>query len=189
MGRVLVTGAAGFIGSHVADALIARGHEVHVLDDLTGGFRENVPAGAQFVQGTIVDADAVERIFARVRPTHVYHLAAYAAEGLSHFIKRFNYTNNVIGSVNLLNASVHHGVDLFVFASSIAVRREPRVADDGKYGPASRRLTVSPNMQSSSSCAPATRCSASITSSSAPTTCSARVRTSATGIATSSASL
>ena len=121
MGRVLVTGGAGFIGSHVADALIARGHEVHVLDDLTGGFRENVPAAAQFVQGSIVDADAVERIFARVRPTHVYHLAAYAAEGLSHFIKRFNYTNNVIGSVNLLNASVRHGVDLFVFASSIAV--------------------------------------------------------------------
>lgn len=121
MGRVLVTGGAGFIGSHVADALIARGHEVHILDDLTGGFRDNVPSAAHFVHGTIVDADAVERLFARVRFTHVYHLAAYAAEGLSHFIKRFNYTNNVIGSVNLLNASVRHGIDLFVFASSIAV--------------------------------------------------------------------
>jgi UDP-glucose 4-epimerase len=121
MGRVLVTGGAGFIGSHVADALIARGHEVHVLDDLSGGFRENVPAAAEFVQGNVADADAVERLFARARFTHVYHLAAYAAEGLSHFIKRFNYTNNVIGSVNLLNASVRHGVELFVFTSSIAV--------------------------------------------------------------------
>lgn len=121
MGRVLVTGGAGFIGSHVADALIARGHEVHVLDDLSGGFRENVPAAAAFTQGSVADATAVDRLFERVGFTHVYHLAAYAAEGLSHFIKRFNYTNNVIGSVNLLNASINSGVELFVFASSIAV--------------------------------------------------------------------
>jgi UDP-glucose 4-epimerase len=121
MGRVLVTGGAGFIGSHVAGALLARGHRVHVLDDLSGGFRENVPPGAELVRGSITDADGVEQLFARGRFTHVYHLAAYAAEGLSHFIKRFNYTNNVIGSVNLLNASVRHDVELFVFASSIAV--------------------------------------------------------------------
>ena len=121
MGRILVTGGAGFIGSHVADALIARGHEVYVLDDLSGGFRENVPGAATFVQGSVADADAVDRLFARARFTHVYHLAAYAAEGLSHFIKRFNYTNNVIGSVNLLNASITSGVETFVFASSIAV--------------------------------------------------------------------
>ena len=121
MGRILVTGGAGFIGSHVADALIARDHEVHVLDDLSGGFRENVPAAAAFTHGSVADADTVDRLFSRERFTHVYHLAAYAAEGLSHFIKRFNYTNNVIGSVNLLNASIASGVELFVFASSIAV--------------------------------------------------------------------
>jgi UDP-glucose 4-epimerase len=124
MGRVLVTGGAGFIGSHVADALLARGHDVCVLDDLSGGFRENVPAGAEFVPGSVADADAVDRVFAGRRITHVYHLAAYAAEGLSHFIKRFNYTNNVIGSVNLLNAAVRHDVELFVFTSSIAVYGE-----------------------------------------------------------------
>ena len=55
MGRVLVTGGAGFIGSHVADGLIARGHEVYVLDDLSGGFRENVPAAATFVEGNIAE--------------------------------------------------------------------------------------------------------------------------------------
>jgi UDP-glucose 4-epimerase len=121
MGPILVTGGAGFIGSHVADALVARGHAVHVLDDLSGGFRENVPAGATFVHGSVADAGVVDQLFSRVPFTHVYHLAAYAAEGLSHFIKRFNYTNNVLGSVNLLNASIRSGVELFVFASSIAV--------------------------------------------------------------------
>ena len=121
MGPILVTGGAGFIGSHVADALVARGHDVHVLDDLSGGFRENVPPGAAFVHGSVADPGVVDELFARVPFTHVYHLAAYAAEGLSHFIKRFNYTNNIIGSVNLLNASIRRGVDLFVFASSIAV--------------------------------------------------------------------
>ena len=119
--RVLVTGGAGFIGSHVADALIARGHEVTVLDDLSGGFRVNVPSAADFVQGSIVDDQLVDGLFRASRFDYVYHLAAYAAEGLSHFIKRFNYTNNVIGSVTLLNAAINHGTRGFVFASSIAV--------------------------------------------------------------------
>ena len=119
--RALVTGGAGFIGSHVADALIARGHEVTILDDLSGGFRENVPTAAAFVAGSVVDDTLVNRLFDEHRFDHVYHLAAYAAEGLSHFIKRFNYTNNVIGSMNLLNAAINSGVQTFVFTSSIAV--------------------------------------------------------------------
>ncbi len=121
MSHILVTGGAGFIGSHVADALLAAGHEVTVLDDLSGGFPENVPAGASPVWGSVTDAALVDRLFAERRFDHVYHLAAYAAEGLSQFIKRFNYTNNVIGSVNLINASVNTGVKTFVFTSSIAV--------------------------------------------------------------------
>jgi UDP-glucose 4-epimerase len=121
MGRTLVTGGAGFLGSHVAAALIDRGHEVTVLDDLSGGFRANVPSAAHFVEGSIVDPSLVNAVFAEGRFTHVFHLAAYAAEGLSHFIRRFNYTNNVIGTVNLVNASVATSVDTFVFTSSIAV--------------------------------------------------------------------
>jgi UDP-glucose 4-epimerase len=119
--RVLVTGGAGFIGSHVTDALLARGHQVTVLDDLSGGFRENVPAGAAFVHASVTDDRAVTDLFASGRFDYVYHLAAYAAEGLSHFIKRFNYTNNVIGSVTLINAAINTGVKGFVFTSSIAV--------------------------------------------------------------------
>ena len=117
----LVTGGAGFIGSHVADEALRLGHKVVVLDDLSGGFETNVPREAIFVRGSILDHDLIERLFDRYNFTYVYHLAAYAAEGLSHFIKRFNYSNNLIGSVNLINASVNYGVKRFVFTSSIAV--------------------------------------------------------------------
>jgi UDP-glucose 4-epimerase len=121
MSTSLVTGGAGFIGSHVADELLSHGHKVVVLDDLSGGFEDNVPSGAVFVKGSILDVELVDRLFERYNFANVYHLAAYAAEGLSHFIKRFNYNNNLIGSVNLINASVNHGVRCFVFTSSIAV--------------------------------------------------------------------
>lgn len=117
----LVTGGAGFIGSHVAQHLLAAGHEVVVLDDLSGGFRDNVPAGACFIEGSVLDHALLRRLFDTYNFTYVYHLAAYAAEGLSHFIKRFNYQNNLIGSVNLINESVRHNVQCFVFTSSIAV--------------------------------------------------------------------
>jgi UDP-glucose 4-epimerase len=97
------------------------GHDVVVLDDLTGGFRDNVPQASHFVEGSILDHDLINRLFEQHSFDYVYHMAAYAAEGLSHFIKRFNYNNNLIGSVNLINASINHNVKCFVFASSIAV--------------------------------------------------------------------
>ncbi len=122
MTHVLVTGGAGFIGSHLTDYLIeVMGYSVVVLDDLSGGFRENIHPKASFVQGSVTNHQLVDQLFTEHRFSHVYHLAAYAAEGLSHFIKRFNYENNVIGSINLINASVNHGVRCFVFTSSIAV--------------------------------------------------------------------
>jgi UDP-glucose 4-epimerase len=121
MSRILVTGGAGFIGSHVAEELIKRGHAVTVLDDLSGGFTENLVEGTKFVQGSINDVELVNQLFEQARFDYVYHLAAYAAEGLSHFIKRFNYNNNLIGSVNLINAAINTGVKCFVFTSSIAV--------------------------------------------------------------------
>jgi UDP-glucose 4-epimerase len=121
MSKILVTGGAGFIGSHIVEELVNRGHAVVVLDDLSGGFVDNVAPEASLVQGSITDVELVDRLFAQEQFEYVFHLAAYAAEGLSHFIKRFNYTNNLLGSVNLINASVNHAIRCFVFTSSIAV--------------------------------------------------------------------
>lgn len=118
--RVLVTGGAGFIGSHLVDALVERGDEVVVFDDLSGGLASNVHPAAQLVVGSVVDPVAVERLFTSGFDI-VYHLAAYAAEGLSHFIKRFNYQNNVVGSMIIVNAAVNHSVKHLVFTSSAAV--------------------------------------------------------------------
>lgn len=139
---ILVTGAAGFIGSHVAEQLLRRGHEVVGLDDLSGGFTDNVPKGTVFIRGTVLDTALLSRLFAEHRITHVFHLAAYAAEGLSHFIRRFNYTNNVVGSMNVLNEAVKAEVRCFVFTSSIAVygagqtpmRESLRPEPDDPYG-------------------------------------------------------
>ena len=116
----LVTGAAGFIGSHLVDSLLAEGHTVIAIDDLSGGFAENVNPKATFIEASCTDHQRIASLFQEYKFDYVFHLAAYAAEGLSHFIKRFNYTNNVIGSVNLINESVNHDVKRFIFTSSIA---------------------------------------------------------------------
>jgi|TARA_B100001971_G_scaffold212991_1_gene244794 UDP-glucose 4-epimerase len=135
MAKVLVTGGAGFIGSHLAQELIAMDYTVVILDDLSGGFRENIPEGAEFVEGSILDQDLLATLFKHNKFSYVFHLAAYAAEGLSHFIKRFNYANNLIGSVNLINLSVLHRVQCFVFTSSIAVYGKNQVPMSEKVVP------------------------------------------------------
>ncbi len=138
----LVTGGAGFIGSHVARALHEDGLDVVALDDLSGGFADNVPRGVELVEGSILDVPLMSRLFEQHGFESVYHLAAYAAEGLSPFIRRFNYQNNLIGSINLINLSVEHDVSRFVFTSSIAVygagplplREEQPPAPEDPYG-------------------------------------------------------
>src|SRR5437773_1676181 len=118
----LVTGAAGFLGSHVVRTLVqSKRVRVVALDDLSGGFRSNVPEDVAFVRASVLDNGLLADLFDHYKFRYVYHLAAYAAEGLSHFIRRFNYTNNLIGSVNLINLAAIHDVKCFVFTSSIAV--------------------------------------------------------------------
>lgn len=121
MEKVLVTGGAGFMGSHIVDNLLNLGYEVIVFDDLSGGFVENVNPKAEFIKGSITDEDSIKKIFKENEIGYVFHLAAYAAEGLSHFIRKFNYENNLIGSINLINESIKNKVKCFVFTSSIAV--------------------------------------------------------------------
>lgn len=131
----LVTGGAGFIGSHVCQELINQGHKVVAVDDLSGGFKDNVPSEAEFCEGSILDNSLLSDLFEKHSIDYVFHLAAYAAEGLSHFIKRFNYENNLIGSVNLINLSIHHNIKCFVFTSSIAVYGNGQAPLDEKTAP------------------------------------------------------
>ena len=121
--KAVVTGGAGFIGSHVAERLVRAHHEVLVIDDLSGGFRDNIPEGARFEERSITEP--LDDLFTRFKPDVVYHLAAYAAEGLSHHIPVYNYTNNITGTANVLAASRRAGAAHFVFTSSIAAYGHP----------------------------------------------------------------
>lgn len=116
--RVIVTGGAGFIGSHVADALCAAGHHVYVLDDLSTGRRENVPDGAVFVEGDVRDEALVEDMFRDVRPDAVVHQAAQTSVTVSVREPRRDADVNIGGTVVLLEAARRHGVARFVFAST-----------------------------------------------------------------------
>ncbi len=126
MDTILVTGAAGFLGSHLCRAFLARGHRVVALDDLSGGFRRNLPAHERlvFVAGSILDERLLARLFEEHRFDYVCHLAAFAAEVLSHFIKRFNYRNNLMGSIHLIHLAIVHEVRCFLYTSSAAVYGE-----------------------------------------------------------------
>lgn len=126
--KVLVTGAAGFIGSHVADyAANMLGFRVIAIDDLSGGSPVNVPPNVKFMELDLKDPDRVDLLFSEYGPfDYIYHLAAYAAEGLSHFIRRYNYRNNLEASVSLINQAVmSKACKAFVFTSSIAAFGTP----------------------------------------------------------------
>lgn len=117
----ICTGAAGFLGSHVAEHLVRMGHKVIVIDDLSGGCVENIPLGTTFYKRSILDWREIDRIFQEHQPDLVFHLGAYAAENLSPHIKRFNYENNLVGSCAIINAAVNYGCKGIIFTSSAAV--------------------------------------------------------------------
>lgn len=116
--KILVTGGAGFIGSHVADALLGSGHEVLVLDDLSTGRKHNVPERAKFVEGDIRDGALVAKLFADFQPEVVTHQAAQTSVAISTREPLRDAEVNVLGSLNILQSCIKHKVKQVVFAST-----------------------------------------------------------------------
>ena len=123
--RVLVTGGAGFIGSHIVDGLIEEGHEVAVVDDFAAGKAHNVNPDAHMYTASINDRDALEEVFTRVRPEVVNHHAALTSVRNSMERPSQDAMVNIVGSVNLLELCIKHGTDRIIFASSCTVYSEP----------------------------------------------------------------
>ncbi len=126
--RIIVTGGAGFIGSHIAEAYVAAGHEVVVIDSLWekgGGRRENVPAGASFIHMDVRDK-GIERFFREFSPEIVNHHAAQHSVAISARDPRLDADVNVMGLINVLDTSVKFGVRKVIFASSGATFGEPK---------------------------------------------------------------
>lgn len=125
MNTVVITGCAGLLGSHFSRHLLKNGYRVVGIDDLSGGYEDYLPNCDNFEFWPIdlserESSKRLEECFSRENPIACFHFAAYAAEGLSPFIRHFNYTNNILASSNVINACVNHDTKL-VFTSSMAV--------------------------------------------------------------------
>ncbi len=123
--KILVTGGAGFIGSHVVDALIQRGHQVVVVDNLSTGRSANVNPAATFYQGDICSSE-LERIFEKERPEMVNHHAAQTVIQKSMEDPVFDVEQNIVGSLNLVLQCLRFGVKKIVYASSAGIYGEPQ---------------------------------------------------------------
>ncbi len=123
--KILITGVAGLLGAHFSRHLLDKGYDVVGIDNLSGGYADYMDkrliVEENFYDIDLADKNALEKIFSEHKPEYVYHFAAYAAEGLSPFIRNFNYTNNLICSVNVINACITHGTKKIIFTSSMAV--------------------------------------------------------------------
>ncbi len=120
--NILITGVAGLLGSRLADWIIENKPEYNVIgvDDLSGGFKENVNSKVKFWQMDLVN-HPIENIFEAHKIDYVYHFAAYAAEGLSPFIRGYNYDNNLKATARIVNECIKHDVKRLVFTSTLAV--------------------------------------------------------------------
>ena len=116
--RLIITGGAGFIGSHIAEKALAKGWSVAVIDNLCSGRKENVPAGAEFHEVDIRDKEAVDRVFAGFKPTAVTHQAAQASVAISVREPQMDASVNIAGSLNIMTACVDNKVQRLVFAST-----------------------------------------------------------------------
>jgi UDP-glucose 4-epimerase len=122
MKSILITGVAGLIGSRLASWVITNytTYKVIGIDNLSGGYIENVPKQVEFHKLDLAKDD-LSRIFFNNNIEYVFHFAAYAAEGLSPFIRKFNYNNNVIATANIVNNCIAFEIKRLVFTSSMAV--------------------------------------------------------------------
>ncbi len=121
MAKILVTGAAGFMGSHLVDALIKEGHEVFGIDDLSGGYIRNVNPKSKFFKADLRDKKKMKEIASEVKPEILYHLAADATEGRSQFTPINCTERGILAYINVLTPCINHGVKRVVVTSSISV--------------------------------------------------------------------
>ena len=130
--KVLVTGAAGFMGSHLVDALLRDGHSVHGVDDLSGGYRENVSQDCKLAVLDLRDKEGVERYINETRPEIIFHLAADATEGRSQFTPLLCLHRNFVAYMNLLTALIRVGFEKIVVTSSMSVygSQQPPFSED-----------------------------------------------------------
>ena len=140
--KCLITGVAGLLGSNFSRHLLDKGYNVIGIDDLSGGYEEFVHKNVVFYHIDLSHGDAVNRIFSKEKPDYVYHFAAYAAEGLSPFVRNYNYTNNISASANIINASINNDIKKVIFTSSMAVygsdnppfKEDQRPSPEDPYG-------------------------------------------------------
>jgi UDP-glucose 4-epimerase len=120
--KILITGVAGLIGSRLADWIIENlpDYSVIGIDDLSGGYEENINPKVKFYKMDLKDS-SLKDVFSKENPDYVFHLAAYAAEGLSPFIRQYNYQNNLVATANVVNECIKHNIKRLVFTSTLAV--------------------------------------------------------------------
>ena len=120
--KILITGVAGLIGSRLADWIIENLPDYNVIgiDDLSGGYEENVNSKVKFYKMDLKDP-SLKDVFSKENPDYVFHFAAYAAEGLSPFIRQYNYQNNLVATANIVNECIKHNIKRLVFTSTLAV--------------------------------------------------------------------
>jgi len=136
MKKILITGVAGLLGSRLANWIITNtNHTVIGIDDLSGGYKENVHENVIFYKQDI--SDGVRSIFETHNPDYVYHMAAYAAEGLSPFIRKYNYKNNLLATAEIVNNCIKYNVQRLIFTSTLAVygKGTPPFSEDDDLRP------------------------------------------------------
>lgn len=134
--NILITGVAGLLGAHFADWVIENNKaNVYGIDNLSGGYIENVNPKVNFYNYDLTDSSYIEKLFQDHKFDYIFHFGAYAAEGLSPFIRQFNYENNLIATTRLINLSIKYNIKRFIFTSTMAVYGKSKVPFLESYKP------------------------------------------------------